>query len=96
MKVCISDSTIILSDNTLVLLQVSQENSGLYRCEVSNVEGFAFKEHNVSVSRPPSLAPSNYHTTKKVNEGEPVVLTCPISNSNPPPTIMWLKVRFHT
>ncbi|GAB1607434.1 hemicentin-1-like [Argonauta hians] len=74
---------------TLEFVQVKLDDSGRYRCIVSNKAGNATKEYKLSVQVPPKIL--NSGTLKlKVVQNKEIALPCP-AEGFPEPTIIWRR-----
>ncbi|XP_071453239.1 hemicentin-2-like [Hetaerina americana] len=82
---------VIDSDETLVISNITEEESGPYKCAASNEAGTSEVNFNVEVFVPPSLEEgSNVETVFSVKIYSFIALICPVTGI-PMPHIKWFK-----
>ncbi|XP_046571883.1 hemicentin-2-like [Haliotis rubra] len=75
----------------MVLTPVRRSQSGYYSCKASNRHGELEKQVQVDVQYQPNIMKGTTFTrTQTINEGQQVDIRCDV-DSNPAPTITWLK-----
>ncbi|XP_067680669.1 neural cell adhesion molecule 2-like [Haliotis asinina] len=75
----------------MVLPHVKRSRSGYYSCKAYNRHGDLEKRIQVDVQYQPNIMKETYFTpTQTINEGQEVDMRCDV-DSNPAPTITWLK-----
>ncbi|XP_075981813.1 hemicentin-1-like [Anticarsia gemmatalis] len=80
------------SKSELKILQVKEENSGVYICEATNPVGQYHHNFTLDVQYPPKLTDviEEADSPKEVKVGEKVLLSCKASGV-PPPVTVWTK-----
>ncbi|XP_046397013.1 hemicentin-1-like isoform X2 [Ischnura elegans] len=82
---------VIDSDETLVISNITEAESGAYKCGASNEAGTSEVNFNVEVFVPPSLEEgTNVETVFSVKVYSFIALVCPVTG-NPVPDIKWFK-----
>uniref|UniRef100_A0A0M3KE33 Ig-like domain-containing protein n=1 Tax=Anisakis simplex TaxID=6269 RepID=A0A0M3KE33_ANISI len=78
----------IISDGTLVIENVVNDDAGHYTCKASNAAGDADKVIRLSVIIPPDIPDQDTIASEAVVVGQPFSLYCPVF-STPLPQISW-------
>ncbi|KAG7268054.1 hypothetical protein CRUP_024986 [Coryphaenoides rupestris] len=75
-------------DDTVVLLNVEPEDSGVYQCEASNVHGRLLANTNIMVLDMAPLMLTGDRQVYEVIRGHDAIMNCSVFGS-PPPTVTW-------
>ncbi|XP_026331776.1 hemicentin-1-like [Hyposmocoma kahamanoa] len=85
-----SENVYLTKNSELVIEKTTQDDSGLFTCNVTSSIGFVQKNFTLVVYEPPSITPSDIGPELETLEGQLVELPCAVKGQ-PTPDIVWLQ-----